>query len=175
VKLSLSAGSIEQSAGDVFEFDLVGDSDEGDVLVGLQLGAFFTGSGASDIALADEVANDPRRIAGSLTGAPNDGSGFEALLGLKDQTLADLSGRSIAQGYGDLVAGVGFDVQSNESAAASQTQLLTALQSRRDEISGVNTDEEMVKLIEYQHLYQAAGRYLQTVSQMTDTLFTMFL
>jgi flagellar hook-associated protein FlgK len=173
VKLSLTAGSIQQSAGDVFEFDVVGDSDEADALVGLQLGAFFTGSGAADVAVAADVAGDPRLIAGSRNGAPNDGSGFHALLALKDAVIGELSDRTIAAGYGDLVAGIGFDVSSNDSAATSQAQLLSALESRREEISGVNTDEEMLKLIEYQHLYQAAGRYLQSVNEMTAVLFQM--
>jgi flagellar hook-associated protein FlgK len=173
VKLSLSAGAIQASANDLFEFDLVADSDTADALSSLQLGAFFTGSGAADMAVADDLAADPRAIAGSRSGAPTDGSGFLELLGLKDALLQGLDGKSVAQSYGEMVAGVGLDVSSNESATTSQTQLLASLEARREEISGVNTDEEMVKLLEYQHLYQAAGRFLQSVSQMTDVLFQL--
>ena len=171
VTLTLTAGSVQQSAGDVFEFDLVGDADTADALVALELGAFFTGRSAADLALAPTVAADPRRIAGSRTGRPNDGSGFRALRELADAALADLDGRTIGRTYADLVASAGFDVRGNESAASSQGLLLAALEARREEISGVNTDEEMLKLLEYQHLYQAAGRYLQSVSRMTDELF----
>jgi flagellar hook-associated protein 1 FlgK len=171
VTLTLTAGSIQESAGDLFEFDLVGDADETDVLAALELGAFFTGRGAADLDVAAPVAADPRLIAGSRRGGANDGSGFRELLALAGAQLADLDGRTIAQSYGDLTAGVGFDVRSNESASTSQALLLSALEARREEISGVNTDEEMLKLVEYQHLYQAAGRYLQSVSQVTDLLF----
>ncbi len=173
VVLTLTPGAIQASAGDLFEFDLVGDPDTADLLPALQFGALFTGSGAADVELAGEIAADPRLLAGSRTGAPTDGSGFHRLLALKDAVSDALAGRTIGAGYGDLVAGVGFDVRSNEAAATSQRQLLESLESRRDEISGVNSDEEMVKLLEYQHLYQAAGRYLQSVSQMTDLLFQM--
>jgi len=173
VTLTLTAGSIQQSAGDVFEFDLVGDADTADALVALELGAFFHGSGAADIALADAIANDSRMAAGSRYGLPNDGSGFTALLGIKDRELGALEDRTVAQSYGDLVADIGFEVSSNDSAAVSQLQLYDSLAARRDEISGVNIDEEMLKLIELQHLYEAAGRYLQSVSEMTDVLFQL--
>ncbi|MSR46801.1 MAG: flagellar hook-associated protein FlgK [Planctomycetes bacterium] len=171
VSLTLSAGTVGASSGDVFEFDLVDDPDSSDALVALQLGAFFTGSGAADLDVDGEIVADPRKVAGSRSGSAGDASAFTALVALRDEALESLSGRTIAQGYGELVASVGLDVRTNFTATLAQAQLLQSLESRREEISGVNTDEEMLKLLEYQHLYQAAGRYLQTVSQMTDVLF----
>ncbi len=173
VSLTLSAGSVSAAAGDVFEFDLVAESDEADVLVALQLGAFFTGRGAADLEVDGELVLDPRKVAGSATGEAGDAGAFLAMVALRDAPLDVLSGRTIAQGYGELVAGVGLDVRTNETASNAQLQLLQSLESRREEISGVNTDEEMLKLLEYQHLYQAAGRYLQSVSEMTETLFSI--
>jgi flagellar hook-associated protein 1 FlgK len=34
----------------------------------------------------------------------------------------------------------------------------------------VSTDEEMVSLVQYQHAYEAASRYLTTVDQVLDQL-----
>ncbi len=173
VTLSLTAGSVEASAGDVFEFDLVGESDTSDVLVALQLGAFFTGSGAADLDVNSEIVNDPRRVAGSRNGEPGDAGVFFDIVGLRDAAVEALSGRTFAEGYGDVVAGIGLEVRSNQSATDAQQQLLSSLEARREEISGVNTDEELLRLLEYQHLYQAAGRYLQAVQTMSDTLFQL--
>ncbi|MBM4013802.1 MAG: flagellar hook-associated protein FlgK [Planctomycetes bacterium] len=173
VALTLTPGSVSAAAGDVFEFDLVAEPDEADVLVALQIGAFFTGRGAADLELDGELAFDPRKVAGSATGEAGDASAFLSMITLRDLPLDVLSGRTIAQGYGELVAGVGLDVRTNATAATAQRQLLQSLESRREEIAGVNTDEEMLKLLEYQHLYQAAGRYLQSVSEMTETLFSI--
>ena len=100
-------------------------------------------------------------------------SNFLALAGLREAELAGLSGRSFTQGYGDLVASVGMDVQANQTASAAQTQLLTALENQRESISGVNQDEEMLHLVEYQHLYQAAGKYLQTVNATQQSLLDL--
>jgi flagellar hook-associated protein FlgK len=173
VTMKLAAGNLEASHGDAFGFDLIGDSDSGGVLSALQLGAFFTGTGASDIDVAADVAADPRRIAGSRSGDPSDGSNFLAMVGVKDASLADLDGRTIAQSYGDLVASVGQDVQSNQVAGNAQAQLLSSLEAKQQEVSGVNQDEEMLHLLEYQHLYQAAGKYLQTLNETQQTLFNI--
>jgi flagellar hook-associated protein 1 len=173
VSLSLTAGTVTASAGDVFEFDLVDEGDSSDVLVALQLGAFFTGRGAADLDVNGEIVADPRRVAGSRTGEAGDTSAFLDLAGLRDLALGSLSGRTLQQSYGEMVASVGFDVRTNDTATSAQGQLLASLESRREEISGVNTDEEMVRLLEYQHLYQAAGRYLQSVNAMTEELFQL--
>lgn len=171
IELTLTAGSIGQGAGDVFEFDLIENSDTSDVLAALQLNAFFTGSGAADIELAAVIAADPRLVAGSRTGDVGNADGFLALVALKDEAFAQLGGRTIAQRYGDFVAGIGLEVRSTDTAVAAQQQLLVSLENRRDEISGVNLDEEMLRLLEAQHLYEAGGRYLQAVNEMTETLF----
>lgn len=173
VTLSLTAGAVEASAGDVFEFDLVDEADSSDVLVALQLGAFFTGSSAADLDVNSELVADPRRVAGSRNGEAGDAGVFFDIVGLRDAAIEALSGRTFAEGYGDVVAGIGLEVRSNETATTAQQQLLSSLEARREEISGVNTDEEMLRLLEYQHLYQAAGRYLQAVQTMNDTLFQM--
>lgn len=173
VTLSLTAGSVAASAGDVFDFDLIAEPDSADVLTALQIGAFFTGRGAADLDVDVELAADPRRAAGSVTGEAGDATAFLSIVALRDSPLDALGGRTLAQGYGELVAGVGLEVRTNQTASAAQEQLLQSLESRREEISGVNTDEEMLQLLEYQHLYQAAGRYLQSVSEMMDSLLSI--
>jgi len=173
VKMALAAGDLEASHGDAFDFDLIDDSDSANVLGALQIGALFTGSGAADVDVAAAVAADPRLLAGSRSGDPGDGSNFLSLSGLRELGLAGLSGKTFTQGFGDLVASVGVDVESNRTAGEAQAQLLTTLENQRESISGVNQDEEMLHLVEYQHLYQAAGKYLQTLNETQQTLLDL--
>jgi len=37
-------------------------------------------------------------------------------------------------------------------------------------MGGVNLDEEMLQMVQYQHAYEAAARVLTTVDSMLDTL-----
>jgi flagellar hook-associated protein 1 FlgK len=38
---------------------------------------------------------------------------------------------------------------------------------------GVNLDEEIANLIQFQHTYQASARYLTTINTMLETLLNM--
>lgn len=171
VTMMLQAGDLEQSHGDAFGFDLVADSDSAGVLTALQLGGLFTGTGAADLGVDAAVAADPRLVAGSRTGDPNDGSNFTAMAGLGGVALDALAGRTITQSYGDLVASVGQEVATNQANGDAQAQLLSSLETQRESLSGVNQDEEMLNLLQYQHLYTGASKYLQTLDQVQQSLF----
>jgi flagellar hook-associated protein 1 FlgK len=40
-------------------------------------------------------------------------------------------------------------------------------------ISGVNIDEEAVKMLEYQRTYQASAKVISTVNELLETLLKM--
>jgi flagellar hook-associated protein 1 FlgK len=43
----------------------------------------------------------------------------------------------------------------------------------RDSVAGVSTDEEMTNMLQFQHAYQAAGKLVQTINSMLDDLMNM--
>ena len=51
--------------------------------------------------------------------------------------------------------------------------MLGSLEEQREQVSGVNVDEELVKMIEYEQTYQAAARFLQVVGQLNDTVLAL--
>ena len=44
--------------------------------------------------------------------------------------------------------------------------------NQRLQTSGVSSDEELEKMIKYQHAYNAASRYINVVSEMIEHLVT---
>lgn len=56
------------------------------------------------------------------------------------------------------------------SMAEGESNLASALDSRRQEIMGVSSDEELGNMIKYQQAYNAASRYINVVSDMIETL-----
>lgn len=54
----------------------------------------------------------------------------------------------------------------------AQDQTLGAIHSAREQIHGVNTDEELTYMIQYQNAYNAASRYINVVSEMLDHLLS---
>ena len=57
-----------------------------------------------------------------------------------------------------------------ESQLTNQEKLVADIESKRQQISGVSTEEEMVSLLMYQHAYNASSRYITTIDDMLDHL-----
>jgi flagellar hook-associated protein 1 FlgK len=109
---------------------------------------------------------------------PGDGSNALLLSQLRDKTLmeGDFFGRdtqTINQFYSSMLGRLGSD--RNDATASYETRSLALfhLKERQDEIMGVDMNEEIASLIQYQHTYQASARYLTTLTTMLDTLLNM--
>ncbi len=126
---------------------------------------FFDGTGAADLSLSADVAGQPDKIAAGAAGAGAlDGSVALALSDLG----ASMSGAD-AQ-YRAVVAHLGVASQSAQRSSTMQDQTVQQIDASRSSISGVNTDEEMVSMVQYQHMYNASARFLTAIDQMLDTL-----
>jgi flagellar hook-associated protein 1 FlgK len=51
-----------------------------------------------------------------------------------------------------------------------QAAIVAHVDAARESAAGVNLDEEMTAMLQYQHAYDAAARFLTAVDQTLDTL-----
>ncbi len=65
---------------------------------------------------------------------------------------------------------MGIEISRAEAMETNQNILLESLKDKRQEVSGVNLDEEMTEMIKFQHGYNAAARVITVIDQMLDTL-----
>lgn len=173
VTASFGFGSLSASHGDVFELDVVADSDTSDVLVALGFNSFFTGSDANTIAVRKEVAANSALLAGSLSGAPGDGGNLLRMLQVENLNLGALDDQSLDEHLSDVVSSVALEIDASRSAREAEQFLLDGLESRRDQVSGVNTDEELVHMIEQEQAYNASAQYLRVVSELSNELMAI--
>ena len=82
--------------------------------------------------------------------------------------IAELTGPEAA--YQQVVNAFGTEVASSRRLATSQSMLTQQVDGARDQQAGVNLDEEMLKMVEYQRSYEAAARVMTTLDSMLDTL-----
>jgi|GEM_PF-3653316 len=123
----------------------------------------FTGTDAATMAVNPAVGAS--QLAASASGAPGDGSNA--------QSIADLGGAgvgSIAQQLSSVTSQIGADVAQAQSNQTATAQGLANLQKAGAAIWGVNTDQAGILMVEAQRSYQAAGTYIQALSQMMQTL-----
>ncbi|QDU86549.1 Flagellar hook-associated protein 1 [Planctomycetes bacterium Pla163] len=170
---SFGIGDVSALAGDRLSVEATADSDTSDVLAVLGLNTYFEGSDAGSIKVRDELVDDPSLLASSSSGSGGNNGTLLALLELQDRSLEALGGQDFGERYGQMIAGVGFEVGSADASSRSSRAVLESLQSRRDSISGVNVDEELVSLIRFEQSFQAASRYIAALGEMEDTILSL--
>ena len=82
-------------------------------------------------------------------------------------------GTTPASYYGVIVSNVGTAAAASKTKLDFQNSLVDSLEARRQELSGVNLDEEAANVIQYQKAYQAAAKLVSVADTLLDTLLTM--
>lgn len=129
---------------------------------------------AQSLDVDSSLAGDPNllAVAGAATADPGDGDNLTALLALRSTTT--FSGSTTgATMLSSLTSSVGSEVASASADSTSLSAQLSDLQTQRDAISKVDTDEEAIKLIEFQTAYRAASRVIAAGDQMLQTLLAI--
>jgi len=103
------------------------------------------------------------------------GDNSNALLLGALQTANTLAGgtASYQAAYGQLVSQIGNKASELNITSTAQGKLLDSSVAAQQSVSGVNLDEEATNLLRYQQAYQAAGKVMQTASQLFDMLLTL--
>ncbi len=132
---------------------------------------FFSGTGAKDIGLSTAVGTDAQAINASRSGNTGDNDLALELAGLKD--TATVSGTATLGSYfRGVVTGLGSAKKSAADGAAQQELAVQLVGSQRDQANGVNLDEEMTNMLQYQRAYEAAARVFSTMDSLLDTVLT---
>jgi len=77
---------------------------------------------------------------------------------------------SLAQAYGSLISNVGTRTRQADLATSSIQGMHNSVLQKRDNVSGVNLDEEAINLSRYQQAYQAAAQIISTADEMFQSL-----
>ena len=94
------------------------------------------------------------------------------LAGLQTEKLS-IDGRpptTFNEHYAGTVAMVGQEKATADSLQKHQSQVMEQIHNQRQQHSGVNIDEEMTKMLQFQRAYQAASKVIQTSDQMMASL-----
>jgi flagellar hook-associated protein 1 FlgK len=89
------------------------------------------------------------------------------------QNAATVNGKSFQNYYAQTVSFVGNKTRELEVTSKAEKQMLSSAVTAYQSESGVNLDEEATNLLRYQQAYQAAGKVMQTASQLFDLLLTI--
>lgn len=155
--------------------------DSSHFLAAYGLNTFFSGADASNIAINSNIVREPSVIAaGAIDPATSmlpkaDNSIASQIFSLtgNPSLLTSAGGTTIFQESEKLFTAYGEDLANariQKDYAKAQADVLKA---RESESSGVNVDEEMVKMLQFQRAYQASAKVIQATNQMLDSLMRL--
>ena len=172
-RVSFGLGELSATNNDSFRVEAIADSDTADLLVATGLNSLFVGTGAIDIAVRGDLESDPSLLAASQTDAEADTGLLLRLLDVESATVEDLGDTSLGDYYGSVIGDLGFQTATTQSALESNELLISSLEQRRDQISGVNVDEELVDLLQFEQAFQAASRFISVLGELNDDLLAL--
>jgi flagellar hook-associated protein 1 FlgK len=75
--------------------------------------------------------------------------------------------------YNAMIVGLGVQATTTSTKLSAQSVISTNVDASRESVSGVNLDEEMTNMLQFQHGYQAAAKLVTTIDDMLDSIINM--
>ena len=136
-------------------------------------GNFFDPSGTT----AGTIAVDPNLTNASLvagTGGAGDNTIALAVAALANQSFSTSSGDKIngtfTSALANTVSNLGQSLSTASTNLTDQQSIQTLVTNQRAATSGVNLDEEMSNLVQYQRAYQASSHVFNVIDDLLNTV-----
>jgi len=162
------------------------------VMAAAGINIFFKGSGALDMEINEKLSDSRYVGAGkidSVTGQITRGDNSNALsmADIQYQTTtmklwnfvrgseahSSLMEASFDDYYNSMIGSIGVKSRSIKTSREFSDIMVSQMTEQRDAVSAVSLDEEMIKLIKYQHAFSAASKLLTTADEMLNTLISV--
>jgi flagellar hook-associated protein 1 FlgK len=172
ISASITTTGALQISSDSTDTEFAFSGDTSGVLAALGLNTFFTGSTAATIGVNAEIKgiDNAGKFAASLGGIGNDSANAERLAAFFDQPIESAGNASLGDLYNQLLNEVTQGASVSQSVAEGFRTFESTLEGQNQAVSGVSIDEEAIKLLTLQRIYQASAKYIQTIAELLDLL-----
>ncbi len=113
----------------------------------------------------------PDQVAAALPGAPGGNGNAIAVAQLATQPVA--GGFTFTEAFGNLGARVGRDVSSAQNEQERYKDSVAQARQFRSDQTGVSLDEQAALLLQFQQAYQAVGKLISVVNDLTETVMNI--
>lgn len=170
------------SSNDTKKFHFAGDTSG--IMAAMGLNTYFQGDGLNNIALGSAVLADPNRInAAHVNGAGevnlSDKEIAQNIFALATKKIlfstpnGSETNESLNEFLHALTGRVGLDTLRAKNNATIASTLKKQLDTTQAAKSGVNTDEEYTRVMQWNKNFQTASKLIQTANQMFDTILSL--
>ena len=127
---------------------------------------------AGTMAVSASIIANSNLIAAAATPTPGDNQNARNITNLHQTPIAGGTTNPVDT-WAALVYRVGADAQTAMNERAGRDEIMTQLQTLRDQISGVSLDEEAANMMKFQRAYEASARYFSAVDASLNVLMQM--
>lgn len=126
---------------------------------------------AKKIRLSKDVLQDLANIAaaGNNEGV-GDGANALAIARLRETKVMQNGKATFHDFFRGMIAELGVAGRESERMALAMYAVVNRMREYQESVSGVSLDDEMLNLIQFQHAYNAAAKYMSTFDQMLEML-----
>lgn len=163
--------ALEIEADPGFSFGFANDS--AGALTALGLNGLFQGSNAGDISINGDIQERPELLASGFSLDPletGDNTAALALAALRDAPIFGGGEATVNEFFEQFITTIGVDARANLERLRVDEAFVDDFQRSRQEISGVNLDEEVTNLLLYQRAFEASARVINVTDRMLETL-----
>lgn len=149
------------------------------ILAALGLNPFFVGYDALTLSVNPVLRSRPDLVAHSVSPtSPSDNTNVLLLSGLENQKLGFHQGgqsapATLREYFSAVVGSLGLESKQALDRFETAEGLLQSLETRRQEVSGVSMEEEVINLTRLQRSYEAASRVVKVVDELLGTLLSL--
>lgn len=170
----VNGNQLEINPDATFSFSFANDTTG--ALPALGLNGLFTGSDARSIAVNSDILGNPALLTSGFSTdltETGDNSAALAMANLRTSKVLDGGSSTIAEFYQSTIATLGINARANNDALLTDVEFIRDLDARRQEVSGVNLDEEVTSLLLFQRAYEASARVITIADRMLETLLNI--
>ena len=159
VKLSLQSGTIVDTED--FSVPTIQSADETGVLAAIGINSLFSGTDAKTIEVSHEVLDDPSRLALSRNGDAGNAGVIDRFAALRTASVSNNGTSTLEESVEQITVDIAVEVSQLTGEQTNFELIGNQLSQEIDSISGVDPNEEMVFLLQYQKAYEGiSSRHL---------------
>jgi flagellar hook-associated protein 1 FlgK len=129
-------------------------------------------NGASVTLTGSAATGDAFTVGPANSSNTGDNSNAFAMVDALSSAALNGGTTSLSSVANNLISQVGVLTQQAQSNASAQKSVNQSAVDSRNNLSGVNLDEEAAKLVQYQQAYQASAQMIQTSGVMFNSLIS---
>lgn len=168
ISIQLDAGTL--NAGDQFQVHAISDPDTAGFLSALGIGGLFQTNDLQTVTVNGAISQDPGLLAASRTGDTGDARQLSRITQFRTTALLSAGTETVEAQLASITSNSGLAVNSYQAQVDQYQSQYDQIRNQQDSISGVDPNEELMAMLQFQRAFQANARFISTINNALDDL-----